>query len=186
MNGWIKCVFLDKARNQNSWLMLQAEVLCSEQWLPLMLSQSLRATINHNNYYHFQGFAYMHSTLTTAASNVTQYTYGHGLNYLATNTIWIINTGSISIALPIVNHFLIPLKPTLNIRLKIGVGFLLHILSFGIAALIQWQQEHLYHYQFFYLMVIATLVLSIGETTVFVSSEFVMYVLETQINIVAY
>ena len=127
----------------------------------------------------------MYSTLGTAASNVIKHTHGHALNYLATNTIWIINIGSISIALPIVNHFLIPLRPTLNIRLKIGVGFLLHVLSSGIAALIQWQQEHLNHYQFFYLMVVSMLVLSIGETTVGVSSEFVAtpasYNIETQI-----
>ena len=76
-------------------------------------------------------------------------------------------------ALPIVNHFLIPLRPTINIRLKIGIGFLLHVLSFGLAALIQWQQEHLNNYQFFYLMVVAMLILSVGETTVFVSSEFI-------------
>ena len=123
--------------------------------------------------YFLQGFAYMSSVLSTAAANVIQHTHGHALHYLATNTIWIINSGSISIAVPIVNHFLIPLRPAINIRLKIGIGVLLHVLSFGITALIQWQQEHLKHYQFFYLMVVPTLVLSVGESTVFVSGEFV-------------
>ena len=115
----------------------------------------------------------MSSELSTAAAHVIPHTHGHALNYLATNTIWIINTGSISMALLIVNHFLIPLRPTINIRLKIGIGFLLHVLSFGITALIRWQQKHLNHYQFFYLMVVPMLVLSVGETTVFVSSEFI-------------
>lgn len=114
----------------------------------------------------------MSSTLSTAAINGTiALSHKHVHHYFANNVMWIINTGIISIILPIINHLLIPLQPTINIRLKIGIGYLLHVLSFGVAGLIQWRQDHLTHQQFFYLMVLPMILLSIGETVVFVSSE---------------
>ena len=122
--------------------------------------------------YLLQGFAYMTSTMSIASANVIPLQHGHALHYLANNVIWIINTGSISIALPIINHLLIPIRPTFNIRLNLSIGFLLHVLSFGAAALIQSKQEQLNDSQFFCLMVVAVVLLSVGETIVFVSSEF--------------
>ena len=119
-----------------------------------------------------QGFAYMSSTLSTAAIKGTiALSHKHVHHYFANNVMWIINTGIISITLPIINHLLIPIQPTINMRLKIGIGYLLHVLSFGVAGLIQWRQHHLTHQQFFYLMVLPMILLSIGETVVFVSSE---------------
>ena len=114
----------------------------------------------------------MSSRLSTAAINGTiALSHKHVHHYFANNVIWIINTGVISIALPVINHLLIPLQPTINMRLKIGIGFLLHVLSFGVAGFIQWRQHHLAPQQFFYLMVLPMILLSIGETVVFVSSE---------------
>ena len=118
----------------------------------------------------------MSSTLSTAAINGTiALSHKHVHHYFANNVMWIINTGIISIILPIINHLLIPLQPTINIRLKIGIGYLLHVLSFGVAGLIQWRQDNLTHQQFFYLMVLPMILLSIGETVVFVSSESSYY-----------
>ena len=110
-----------------------------------------------------QGFAYMSSTLSTAAIKGTiALSHKHVHHYFANNVMWIINTGIISITLPIINHLLIPIQPTINMRLKIGIGYLLHVLSFGVAGLIQWRQHHLTHQQFFYLMVLPMILLSIG------------------------
>lgn len=122
--------------------------------------------------YILQGFAYMSSTLSTAAINGTiALSHKHVHHYFANNVIWIINTGIISASLPVVNHILIPIRPTINMRLKIGIGFLLHVLSFGGAGFIQWRQNYLSPQQFFYLMVLPMILLSLGETVVFVSSE---------------
>ena len=113
----------------------------------------------------------MSSKLSTAASDIMP--HGHVQQYLSHNTIWIINTGTILIVLPVINHLLIPLRPTTNIRLKIGVGFTLHVLSFGVASFVQWRQESVTHQQFFSWMVLTMVLLSLGETIVFVSSELI-------------
>ena len=120
----------------------------------------------------------MSSTLSTAAINGTiTLSHKHVHHYFANNVIWIINTGIISVALPVINHLLIPIQPTINIRLKICIGFLLHVLSFGVAGFIQWRQHHLTPHQFFYLMFLPMILLSIGEMVVFVSSESVDHVI---------
>ena len=114
----------------------------------------------------------MSSQLSTATSKIMS--HGHVQHYLANNAIWIANTGTILIALPVINHLIIPLRPTLNIRLKIGVGFVLHMLSFVVAGFVQWREEHHlghHHHQFFSWMVFTMVLLSLGEATVFVSSE---------------
>ena len=77
--------------------------------------------------------------------------------------------GAISIALPLTNHCLISLRPTISIRVKIGTGFLLHLLSIGVAGLIQWQQSHMTSQQFFCLMFLPVVLLSLGEAVVLVS-----------------
>ena len=116
----------------------------------------------------------MSSTLSMAAikGTIAVSSHKHVHHYLANNVIWIVNTGIISAALPIINHLLIPIRPTVNIRLKIGIGFLLHVLAFAIAVFIQWKQDHVSPQHFFYLMVLPTVLLSIGETIVFVSSKY--------------
>ena len=79
--------------------------------------------------------------------------------------------GVISVVLPVTNHCLISMRPTLNIRLKIGAGFLLHVLSFGVSGLIQWRQNYMSLQLFFCLMILPVVLLSIGETVVGVSSK---------------
>ena len=113
----------------------------------------------------------MTSTLHTATLKVMP--VGHKLHYLAKNVILIVNTGSISVALPIINHLLIPIRPTINIRLKVGLGFLLHVLSFGVAGLIHWNkvQSHPHDTTFLGWMFFAAVLLSVGETIVYVSSK---------------
>lgn len=93
-------------------------------------------------------------------------------SYLAENVVWIINMGVISLSLPLINHCLISVKPTLNIRLKIGMGFLLQVSSFGVAGLIQWRRGHMTNQQFFYLMFLPVVLLSLGEAVVFVSGKY--------------
>ena len=120
---------------------------------------------------HTQGFAYFTSQLTKAALNIMPDPPDKKLHYLASNVIWIINAGAILVALPVINHLIIPFWPTVNMRLKLGVGFTLHVLSFGIASFIQWKEQVLNNQQFFYWMVLPTIFLSVGETVVFVSGE---------------
>lgn len=79
--------------------------------------------------------------------------------------------GVISVALPLINHCLISMRPTLNIRVKIGAGFLLHILSLGVAGLIQWRQSDMSSQQYFCLMFLPVVLLSLAEAVVLVSGE---------------
>ena len=93
--------------------------------------------------------------------------------YLAENIIYIINSGTILLALPLINHILIPLRPTVSMKLRLGIGFFVHVLSFGIAGFIQWREATLSQEQFFYWMIFPTVVLSLGENIVFVSGELI-------------
>ena len=95
----------------------------------------------------------------------------HRHSYLASNIIWLINAGAILIALPLINHIIIPFWPTINMKIKLGVGFIIHVLSFGIAGFIQWKESILNEQQYFYWMVLPTIFLSVGESFVFVSGE---------------
>ena len=84
----------------------------------------------------------------------------------------IINTGSILITLPLINHIVIPFWPTMNMKFKLGVGFALHVLAFGVAGFIQWSKTIeglLNNQQFFYWMLLPTILLSTAEAIVFVS-----------------
>lgn len=86
--------------------------------------------------------------------------------------ILIINTGSTLIILPLINHIIIPFWPTINMKFKLGVGFALHVLSFGVAGFIQWSKSTeglLNDSQFFYWMLLPTVLLSAAEAIVFVS-----------------
>ena len=115
-----------------------------------------------------QGFAYITYQLSTAATTID----GHKLPYLTRNVIWIINTGTILITLPLINHIVIPFWPTVNMKLKLGVGFALHVLAFGVAGFIQWSKTIeglLNDQQFFYWMLLPTILLSTAEAIVFVS-----------------
>ena len=91
--------------------------------------------------------------------------------FLAVNIISVINAGTIILALPIINHILIPLWPTVNMKLKLGVGFFVHVLSFVFAGFIQWRAATLTQQQFFYWMILPTILLSLGENVVFVTGE---------------
>ena len=89
----------------------------------------------------------------------------------------IVNTGSTLIALPLINHIIIPFWPTVNMKLKLGVGFSLHVLSFGVAGFIQWNKTIeglLTEQQFFYWMLLPTIVWSVAEAIVFVSGELLL------------
>ena len=128
-----------------------------------------------DSYYTFplQAFSYYASQLTDGALKIMQ-PHEQRPSYLAENILWIINAGSILIALPLINHVIIPLWPTVNMKLKLGVGFVIHILSFGIAGFIQWREGALEPQQFFYWMILPTIFFSVGETTVGVSGKVVV------------
>lgn len=118
-----------------------------------------------------QGFAYLTTQLSRAATAIN----AHNQLYLTSNVIWIINTGTILIILPLTNHIIIPFWPTVNMKVKLGVGFALHVLSFGVAGFIQWSKTDiglLTNQQFFYWMLLPTILLSTAEAIVFVSGEF--------------
>ena len=78
----------------------------------------------------------------------------------------ILNAGSILIALPIINHIIIPFWPTVSMKLRLGLGFVVHILSFGIAGFIQWKEDTPEQQQFFYWMILPAVFFSVGETVV--------------------
>ena len=118
-----------------------------------------------------QGFAYFNTQLGTAATKIN----GQHQVYLTNNVILIINTGATLIVLPLINHIIIPFWPTINMRFKLGVGFALHVLSFGVAGFIQWSETTegvLTDQQFFYWMLLPTVLLSTAEAIVFVSGGF--------------
>ena len=50
---------------------------------------------------------------------------------------------------------------------------MLHILSFGVAGFVQWKASVLTDEQFFSWMVLPTILLSVAEAVVFVSSELI-------------
>lgn len=57
-------------------------------------------------------------------------------------------------------------------KFKLGVGFALHVLAFGVAGFIQWSktiEDLLNDQQFFYWMLLPTILLSTAEAIVFVS-----------------
>ena len=117
-----------------------------------------------------QGFAYFNTQLGTAATKIN----AQRQIYLTSNIILIINAGSTLIALPLINHIIIPFWPTVNMKLKLGVGFALHVLAFGVAGFIQWSKTIeglLTDQQFFYWMLLPTILLSIAEAIVVVSGE---------------
>ena len=58
-------------------------------------------------------------------------------------------------------------------KLKLGLGFIIHIVSFGIAGFIQWREDTLKPQQFFYWMILPAIFFSVGETVVVVSGEMI-------------
>ena len=120
-----------------------------------------------------QGFSYYASQLTSGDSKIMHPHKQKHDSYLAGNILWIINAGSILIALPIINHIIIPFWPTVNMKLKLGLGFVIHIVSFGIASFIQWREDTLKPQQFFYWMILPAIFFSVGETVVVVSGEMI-------------
>ena len=118
-----------------------------------------------------QGFAYFTTQLGRAATVIN----GQHQLYLTTNVIWIINTGTTLIILPLINHIIIPFWPTVNMKVKLGMGFALHVVSFGVAGFIQWSKTRLTEQQFFYWMLLPAILLSTAEAVVFVSGEFLLH-----------
>ena len=97
----------------------------------------------------------------------------HKLHYFATSIFWIINAGTILIVLLLINHLLIPIWPTINMRFKLGIGLMFNVLSFGVAGIIQLRKDDLNPSPYFFWLVLPIIPLSTGETVTFVSSELI-------------
>ena len=106
----------------------------------------------------------MNTTLTEAA---------HTNSIVFPNVYPIINTLSLIVFLPLVNHLMVPCIPSMTIRGKIGLGMGIAVLSLGLGALLEWALANAssLHKALWFTMPI--ILLAIPEVFVFVSGKVI-------------
>ena len=87
------------------------------------------------------------------------------------NVYILLNTLSLFIFLPIINHFFIPCMPSVTIRQRIGIGMVIAILSLGLGAFLEWIVSDLSPLHKALWFTIPTVLLTLPEVFVFVSGK---------------
>lgn len=110
-----------------------------------------------------QTYAMLQYQLKSLASNITKISH-HA--FFDANLFELINSVSILIALPILNHVILVCLPNTNIRIRLGLGVLFVFLSAAIAGFLEWSFS-VDDLQRLLWLVLPTIVLSVGEMLVF-------------------
>ena len=88
------------------------------------------------------------------------------------NIFLFINTISVALSIPLVNHILVPCVPSIRIKEKIGIGMAMLIVAVSSAAYLEWavaDEKSLNKALYF---IIPAVLLSIQETFTFVSGMY--------------
>ena len=108
----------------------------------------------------------MNNTLTEATHNSTKLS-----TIFLPNVYPIINTLSLIVFLPLVNHLMVPCIPSMTIRGKIGLGMGIAVLSLGLGALLEWAVENASPLSKALWFTIPSILLTLPEVFVFVSGK---------------
>ena len=106
----------------------------------------------------------MNTTLTEAA---------HTNSIVFPNVYPIINTLSLIVFLPLVNHLMVPCIPSMTIRGKIGLGMGIAVLSLGLGALLEWAVANASSLHKALWFTIPIILLALPEVFVFVSGKVI-------------
>ena len=90
---------------------------------------------------------------------------------LLPNIFNFVNTLTVALIVPIVNHILVPCIPSMTIKEKIGIGMAISIVGVVFGAYLEWavaDKKPLYKALFF---IIPSVILSIQETFAIVSGQ---------------
>lgn len=110
----------------------------------------------------------MNSTLAQAA-------HDSELSHIFIPNVYpILNTVSMIVFLPIVNHVLVPCIPSMTIRSKMTIGLVIAVLSLAIGALLEYTMSNKSPLHKALWFIIPSILLTLPEVFVFVSGIIIM------------
>ena len=87
------------------------------------------------------------------------------------NAFILINTLTVSLSLPLVNHILVPCVRSITIKEKIGIGMAITVVAVGSGAYMEWALSDATPLQQALSFILPTVLLSIQESFTFVSGK---------------
>ena len=135
------------------------------------------ALLIYNNNLSLQGFVMLsyqlNSTLSVSVEDSPpgQYNVHYLQNMVFPNVYLFLNTMTIILALPLVNHILVPCVPSMTIRERIGIGMTIHFVALGCAAYLEWAVADATPLHQALWFILPAVLLSVQETFTDVSSK---------------